>query len=613
MTDTTARPFQVDLRGVVDLLGRHIYSSPQVFLRELLQNGRDAIRARHDLDPSAPAGTLDIVPAGPGEFRFRDDGVGLTADEAAELLSTVGRSSKRDDVLGERREGYLGQFGIGLLSCFMVSDRIHVTSRSAKGAPAIEWVGDASGEFRIRELGEAETAALPIGTEIVLAPRPDDAAMLAREQVTALADHFGRYLPVAVRVQEETGSWRRVSREPEFLTDDREQLLAFGEQVLGARPLDAIRLNIEGTATRGVAYVLPYAPPPGARQANTVYLGRMLVSEHVDDMLPEWAFFVRAVLDTTGLAPTASRESFVDSPALEHTREEIGSAVRAWILEQARAKPWVFQRFLGVHHLALKAMTLGDDEFARTVLPWLPVETSAGDMTIGELAERYGGARYTESVDEFRQIAAVARDGYPVVNGGYVHQAAIMRRLPVLLDLPVSRASVNDILDDLAPVPLDDRARAVDLETRATTALADVGCAVTTRQFAPEELPALVVVDPEVQRRIDREQVKGDIGGGLWGGIVGSVGDLIDKRRSADPAAAQAAQLCLNWRSPLVKRLAHLGDELVLSRTVRLLYVQALLASQRPLQANDRRILTQALGDMVSLSAGFTDHEGGAL
>jgi hypothetical protein len=41
--------------------------------------------------------------------------------------------------------------------------------------------------------------------------------------------------------------------------------------------------------------------------------------------------------------------------------------------------------------------------------------------------------------------------------------------------------------------------------------------------------------------------------------------------------------------------------------------VQALLASQRPLQANDRRILTQALGDMVSLSAGFTEHEGGAL
>ena len=613
MTDTTSRPFQVDLRGVVDLLGRHIYSSPQVFLRELLQNGRDAIHARRELDPQAPAGTLDIVPAGPGSFRFRDDGVGLTAEEAAELLSTVGRSSKRDDIFGERREGYLGQFGIGLLSCFMVSDRIHVTSRSAKGAPAIEWIGDSSGEFQIRELDEVATHALPIGTEITLTPRPDDAAMLAREQISGLAEHFGRYLPVAVRIQEENGSWRRISREPEFLSHDRESLLAFGEQMLGSRPIDAIRLNIEGTQTRGVAYVLPFAPPPGARQANTVYLGRMLVSEHVDDILPEWAFFVRAVLDTTGLAPTASRESFIDSPALEHTREQIGQAVRAWILEQARAKPWVFQRFLGVHHLALKAMTLGDDEFARTVLPWLPVETSAGEMTIGELAERFGGARYTETVDEFRQIAAVAREGFPVVNGGYVHQAAMMRRLPELLDIPVTRATVNEILDGLAPVPLDDRARAVALETRATQALADVGCTVTTRRFTPEELPALVVVDPEVQRRIDREQTKNDIGGGLWGGIVGSVGDLIDARRAAEPESAHSAQLCLNWRSPLVQRLAGLGDELVLSRTVRLLYVQALLASQRPLQANDRRILTQALGDMVSLSAGLSDHEGGAL
>ncbi len=88
--------FQVDLRGVVDLLSRHIYSSPRVYLRELLQNARDAIAARREVDGGG--GRIRITPltAQTGEFVLRDDGVGLTAAEVADLLATVGRSSKRD-------------------------------------------------------------------------------------------------------------------------------------------------------------------------------------------------------------------------------------------------------------------------------------------------------------------------------------------------------------------------------------------------------------------------------------------------------------------------------------------------------------------------------------
>ena len=67
-----------------------------------------------------------------GEFVLTDDGVGLTIDEVTELLATVGRSSKRD-IFDLPRQDYLGQFGIGLLSCFMVADEIRIYSRSAKG------------------------------------------------------------------------------------------------------------------------------------------------------------------------------------------------------------------------------------------------------------------------------------------------------------------------------------------------------------------------------------------------------------------------------------------------------------------------------------------------
>ncbi len=105
MNTGRSQQFQVDLRGIVDLLSRHIYSGPRVFLRELMQNACDAITARAEFEAStSPAGMprqssgIRITPLSDrsDEFIVRDDGIGLTASEVTDLLATVGRSSKRD-------------------------------------------------------------------------------------------------------------------------------------------------------------------------------------------------------------------------------------------------------------------------------------------------------------------------------------------------------------------------------------------------------------------------------------------------------------------------------------------------------------------------------------
>jgi molecular chaperone HtpG len=90
------RAFQVDLRGVVDLLSHHLYASPRVYLRELLQNAVDAITARQLAEPEAPA-LVSIEPpelTGDGTLRVSDSGIGLTESEVHELLATIGRSFK---------------------------------------------------------------------------------------------------------------------------------------------------------------------------------------------------------------------------------------------------------------------------------------------------------------------------------------------------------------------------------------------------------------------------------------------------------------------------------------------------------------------------------------
>ncbi len=104
---------------------------------------------------------------GDGTLRIADTGIGLTEEQVHEFLATIGRSSKRDD-FGFARHDFLGQFGIGLLSCFLVADEIHVETRAAD-APTVHWIGYADGRYSIgpaprparrdRDHGHAEAAA----------------------------------------------------------------------------------------------------------------------------------------------------------------------------------------------------------------------------------------------------------------------------------------------------------------------------------------------------------------------------------------------------------------------------------------------------------------------
>ncbi len=590
MTDSTAaQQFQVDLRGVIDLLSRHIYSSPRVFLRELLQNAVDAIAARRAVDGGG--GRIRITPVSDrsAEFVMRDDGVGLTETEVADLLATVGRSSKRD-IFDLPRGDFLGQFGIGMLSCFMVCDTIVIRSRSAAGSAPVEWTGHSDGTFTVAPFPED----MPVGTSVHLTPRADTRSLLGTSTVTELAETFGRYLPHTVVVDLPGGGETTVTEPAPFLDGDLEGQLAYGRALIGAEPLDVIPLHVPATQTRGVAFVLPFAPPPTARQSTRVYLRRMLLTERADELLPAWAFFARAVVDSGSLHPTASRESLVDDDALEQTRQEIGEAIRRWILEVALQDPVRLSQFVSIHEVALKSLVRHDDELARFIVRWLSVETTAGRLRIEELARRFPTVRYAETVDEFRQVASMTSAGGVLVNGGYLYDADLVRRIPELFPgVEVERVDVVGEIDRLDLAPLDDRAAATALEERAKAALEDVDVAVRT--FDRPDLPGLFVADPEVLRALDRGRAR-SAGGALWGGVLDRAASVVSSGRAAEELAAR---LCLNWTNPMIRKLAATPPGRVFDLSVQLLYVQSLLAGHHPLGPHDRTMMSTALSELV--------------
>ena len=188
---------------MVDLLSHHLYSSPRVYLRELLQNAVDAITARAEEEPDAPR-RVRVVPADvspDGCLHVEDTGIGLDEDGIRGVLATIGASTKRD-ALGLARESFLGQFGIGLLSCFLVTDEIRVTTRRAGSDETWLWVGRDDGTYAV---SPAPSHAPSPGTDVAIRPRGSAADLLSADVVERLATSFAAHLRLDLVVETAAG------------------------------------------------------------------------------------------------------------------------------------------------------------------------------------------------------------------------------------------------------------------------------------------------------------------------------------------------------------------------------------------------------------------------
>ncbi|MFD1274274.1 HSP90 family protein [Streptomyces kaempferi] len=576
--------FQVDLRGLVDLLSHHLYSSPKVYLRELLQNAVDAITARRAEQPDAPA-TVRLHAAG-GTLRVEDSGIGLTESDVHSLLATIGRSSKRDDGIQAARSDFLGQFGIGLLACFVVAERIRVVSRSARtpDAAPVEWTATDDGSYTVRTLPhEARTEP---GTTVHLVARAGVREWLTEERVRSLARDFGSLLPYDVRVGDEAiadlpAPWDRAHPSP---ATRRVALARHCHELFGFTPLDSIELNVPLAGVRGVAYVLPTAVSPAQRASHRVHLKGMLLTERAEQLLPDWAFFVRCVLDTDSLRPTASRESLYEDETLAAVREALGERIRSWLTGLAAGDPERLAAFLSVHHLGVKSLARHDNEMLRTMLPWLPFETTDGRLSLEEFALRHPVVHFTRTVEEYRQVAPIASaQGIGVVNGGYTYDSELVEALPsVRPGAVVAELDADTVTAHLDAIDPAEELALSGFLAAARARLDPLGCDVSLRAFHPLSVPALHLDDRAArheQARAEAEEQADD----LWAGILGSL-----------RGSAPRARLVLNHLNPLIRRISSLRDPELIGTATESLYGQALLMAQRPLRPADSALLNRS-------------------
>jgi molecular chaperone HtpG len=590
--------FRINLRGIIDLLSNHLYRGPEVFLRELLQNSVDALQARQQIDPSYQGEvTIEATAPRPSTrptLTFVDDGIGLTEEEVHQFLATIGQSSKNKD-FSERPEDFIGRFGIGLLSCFMVSDSIVVITRSARSpdAPTIEWRGMPDGTYSIKVLPHT----FEPGTRVYLTCKIGCEDYFEADAIRDGLKHYGSLLPRPIKLISILGEeqinadgvpWRQ---EFESSESRLETLLSYGHATFGADFIDAIPLKSEVGSVDGVAFVLPFAPTVASKQTHRVYLKQMLLSDKADNLIPEWAFFVKCVVNANDLRPTASRESFYEDQKLEETRESLGQCLRNYLIRMARNEPGRLQRIVALHYLSIKALALQDEEFLRLFIDHLDFETTLGHIRFGEFRKQAKTIRFVTKIDQFRQIAPVASaQNIPVLNAGYIYDAELMEKIEdAFPKLEMEKLDPNSIAQAFDDLTLNERDQTLALARMADEVLQSFRCESEIKNFLPIELPVLYTINQEAEFQRSIEQAQ-DSCSGLWSDVLGQISNLNGNAN---------AKLCFNYRNPLVKRLATLQDRELLRRCVEMLYVQALLIGHHPLKNNEMKLLNTGLLGLI--------------
>ncbi len=560
----------------------------------------DAIRARQSLEPDLVGQvTLELI-ASPGKMPTlvcSDNGIGLTEEEVHRFLATIGESSKRIQS-GERPTDFIGQFGIGLLACFLVSDEIVVVTRSVHGNSAVEWRGQPDGTYRLKTIQHD----LAPGTQVFLTCKPEHRETFTPERVAELARHYGGLLPISIRMIHDRGSetlnqeippWRQTY--PDEATRTRE-LLAYGQELFGMRFLDAVPLKSAAGQVDGLAFILAHSSTAVVRRSDRVYLKQMLLSESADNLLPDWAFFVKAVVNANDLRPTASRESFHEDERMDAARSALGDCLRNYLVEMAREHPDRFRQVLALHSRSIAALAVEDDDCFRLFIEWLTFETAEGWMTLPEYRRRHESIRFVSDLDQFRQIARVAAaQGIGVVNAGYVYGTElILRYAEMNPDHDVRALEASELAQSLEDLDSDEEDAAHDFLQAAEAVLRPHRCWAELRKFRPAELTSLYSTNSEGRFLRSLEQSQ-ELANPLWSGVLQNVAR--DQRTNLP-----TAQLCFNHNNRLVRRLIDLGDAPTVRRAIQMLYVQAILLSHHPLTSEEWQLLNEGLLEMVEVS-----------
>lgn len=363
--------FKAEVKQLLDILVHSLYTSREIFLRELISNSSDAL---DKLRFQSTKGTEIIDKDLPLEIKINfdekkklitvsDTGIGMTRDELIKNIGTIAKSGSADFIkqLSENKDqanNIIGKFGVGFYSVFMVAEKIIIKTKSfKKDEPAVEWVSDGLGNYEISELDEK----IKRGTTIEIHLKDDAKDFADKYRLESIIKKHSNFISFPIYVdKEKINTISALWREPKtsikkdqynefykFLTYDNEE------------PMDTIHISIDAPIQFRSLLFIPkknfdFMGMNREDYGLDLYVRRVLIQHQNKDLLPEYLSFVKGVVDSEDLPLNISRETLQENIVFTKISQNITNQVLSYLSKKAKDDPEKYAEFWKEHGRVFK-------------------------------------------------------------------------------------------------------------------------------------------------------------------------------------------------------------------------------------------------------------------
>lgn len=433
----------IHAQNIMPIIKRWLYSDKDIFIREMVSNGCDAITKQKMLSPGAEEDwrvtvTLD---AEKGELTFSDNGIGMTAEEVEKYINQVAFSGAEEflkNYEGDEKGGIIGHFGLGFYSAFMVADRVTIETLSGtEGASPVRWTSEDGMAFTMEDGSRTQR-----GTDVILHISEEEKEFLEEYRVREVLKRYCGFMatPVyfdVVKKEEpakegqegEKAAEKKEPKGPELINDTPalwlkapkdctdEEYKKFYRDVFHTfdDPLFYVHLNVDYPFNlKGILYFPKLTNDFGTREGEIkLFSGQVFVADNIKEVIPEFLMLLKGVIDCPDLPLNVSRSFLQNDGYVKKLSAYITRKVADKLTGLFNSERDNYQKYWDDIHPFVKYGCMRDAKFFDQVKDTLLYKTTKGEyLTLQEYLSKnegkLGGKKVIYTNDPTRQSASVA-------------------------------------------------------------------------------------------------------------------------------------------------------------------------------------------------------------
>ncbi len=419
------RSFQTEVKQLLNLMIHSLYSNKEIFLRELISNASDAcdklrfasLTDKNLLEDEEELGIWISADQENKTITVRDNGIGMDYDEVVNDIGTIARSGTRafiEKMEAEKSSGdadFIGQFGVGFYSCFLVGKQVTLLTRKAgaKSKSGVMWNSDGTGEYTISSIDRSAR-----GTEIIIHLKDDDDEYVDDYRIRNIIGKYSDHISIPILMPKEPEPAAEESEEtekPESKQEEGEEWVAVNKgSALWTRPKTEITeeeyktfyssltydstapaLTIHNRVEGKMDYISLFFVPATApfdlwdreqRHGIKLYVRRIFISDDAKTLMPNYLRFVRGLVDCADLPLNVSREFLQQNRDIDKIRQASVKRVLSELKKLSKSDDETYNKLWKEFGKAVKEGVVEDYENRQLITELTRFSTTKGD---GEL------------------------------------------------------------------------------------------------------------------------------------------------------------------------------------------------------------------------------------